>query len=161
MRYTQMVFRVAVALTLTASPAAAQFTAAVAPPKKSEPTASQAAQATPGARRDSVGQTALTDMRAWVDSAAGVTAPAAAAQADSTRVATRDSTMRDSTRRDSSATWTSSAGEVVAQQPDSAQASAAVDGVRAPDTATMLPAVAFAGLLMLGAGAWLLRRARA
>lgn len=138
-------FRVALALALTASPAAAQFTAVVQPPKaRPAATADAAAQATPGAHSDSAGRTALTDMRAWVDSAAGVVAPDSAAPADSMR-------------RDSSATWTSSAGEV-APAPQPPAANAAGDGTRAPDTATMLPGIAIAGLAMLAAGAWLLRR---
>ena len=144
MRYPTMALRVALALTLTASPAAAQFTAVVAPPKPSAPAPAEVAQATPGARSDSAGRTALADMRAWVDSAAGVTAPAATVQVDSTR---------DSTR---AATWTNAPGDVA---HDSTRVEPAADAVRAPDTATMLPALAFVGLLMLGAGAWLLRRA--
>jgi LPXTG-motif cell wall-anchored protein len=145
MPYTKLAFRVALALTLTASPAAAQFTAVVAPPKAREAAPAAVAEATPGARTDSAGRTALGDMRAWVDSAAGIAAPSATAQADTTR-------------RDSTATWTSAAG-AVAQAADT---TVAADGaMRAPDTATMMPAVALLGLLMLGAGAWLLRRARA
>ena len=141
---TRQAFCVALALTLTASPAAAQFTAVVQPPKaRTAATADAAAQATPGARSDSAGRTTLTDMRAWVDSAAGVVAP------DST-------TPTDSTRRDSSATWTSSAGDVT--PPPHPAAHDAGDGTRAPDTATMLPGIAIAGLAMLAAGAWLLRR---
>jgi hypothetical protein len=145
MRYPTMALRVAFALTLTASPAAAQFTAVVAPPKPSAPAPAEVAQATPGARSDSAGRTALADMRAWVDSAAGVTAPAAPAQVDSTR---------DSTR---ATAWTAAPGDVAAR--DTARVELAADAVRAPDTATLLPALALAGLLMLGAGVWLLRRA--
>lgn len=139
---SRQAFRVALALTLTATPAAAQFTAVVQAPKaRPAATSDAAAQATPGARSDSAGRTALTDMRAWVDSAAGVIAP--------------DSTRADSTRRDSSAVWTSSAGEVTPTPKPVAEAG---DGTRAPDTATMLPAIALAGLAMLAVGAWLLRR---
>ena len=147
MRFTSLALRVAVALTLTASPAAAQFTAVVAPPKpRPAANADAAEQATPGARSDSAGRTALSDMRAWVDSAAGVTAP--------------DSNAARDTTRDSSRTTTAAAGEVssAAQVP---VASAQGDGTRAPDTATMLPAIAFAGVAMFAAGAYLLRRSRA
>ena len=140
---SRQAFRVALALTLTASPAAAQFTAVVQPPRARPAATADAAQATPGARSDSAGRTALTDMRAWVDSAAGVIAPDSTAMTDSTR--------------DSSAVWKSSAGEVApTQQPPAARD--AGDGTRAPDTATMLPGIAVAGLVMLAAGAWLLRR---
>jgi LPXTG-motif cell wall-anchored protein len=142
-RITALAFRVALALTLTATPAAAQFTAVVQAPKARPAATADAAQATPGARSDSAGRTALTDMRAWVDSAAGVIAP--------------DSTARaDSTHRDSSVVVTSSAGDVAPTPPPAARD--AGDGTRAPDTATMLPAIAIAGLAMLAAGAWLLRR---
>ena len=142
---TRQAFRVALALTLTATPAAAQFTAVVQPPKaRPAATADAAAQATPGARSDSAGRTALTDMRAWVDSAAGVIAP------DSTSAA-------DSTKRDSSHVWTSSAGAVVPAD-STPVARDAGDGTRAPDTATMLPAIAALGAGLLVAGAWLLRR---
>ena len=150
MRFTSQAFRqalrVALALTLTASPAAAQFTAVVAPPKaKSAAASDAAAQATPGARTDSAGRTALGDMRAWVDSAAGVVAP--------------DSTVRRDSTRDSSTVWSSSAGEVTV--PTQTPAASAVDGTRAPDTATPLPTIVIAGLAMIAAGAWLLRRDRA
>lgn len=151
MRFTSQAFRVALALTLTASPAAAQFTAVVAPPKARPAATSDAAeQATPGARSDSAGRTALSDMRAWVDSAAGVTAP----DSDAARDAVRDST------RDSSRTTAGAAGEVT-NTPQAPTASAQSDGTRAPNTATMLPAIALAGLAMLAAGAYLLRRSRA
>ena len=130
---------VALALTLASSPARAQFTAVVQPPKKA-PAEAQVAEATPGATRDSVGRTQLSDMRAWVDSAAGVAAT------PSTPVAVGDTI----------AAITESAGGEVVNQPRVNEA-----GMRAPDTATPLPAVALAGLAMLGAGVWLLRRARA
>lgn len=135
---------VALALTLSASPAAAQFTAVVQPPK-SRPAADAAAATVPGATTNAQGNTSLTDMRAWVDSAAGVTAPAAA------------DSLRDSTR------LTTDAAGVVVDSAVATPAANAVDeaGMRAPDTATMLPAAALIGLAMLGAGAWLLRRARA
>ena len=144
MRIPTQAFRVALALTLTATPAAAQFTAVVQPPKPRPAATADAAQATPGARSDSAGRTALTDMRAWVDSAAGVIAPDSAAAVDSTR-------------RDSTHAWTPSAG-AVAPADSTPVARDAGDAVRAPDTATMLPAIAVFGLAMLAAGAWLLRR---
>jgi hypothetical protein len=92
------------------------------------------------AARDSAGRTQLSDMRAWVDSAAGVSAsPVQPVAVGDTIAAIADS----------------AAGDVVAE-PHVREA-----GVRAPDTATPLPAIALAGLAMLGAGVWLLRRARA
>lgn len=139
MKSTIRTLGVALALTLASSPARAQFTAVVEPPKKA-PAPAAVAAATPGATRDSAGRTQLSDMRAWVDSAAGVAAtPAAPAAVGDTIAAIADSAK----------------GEVVAE-PRVKEA-----GMRAPDTATVLPALALAGLAMLGAGVWLLRRARA
>jgi hypothetical protein len=139
-------FRVALALTLTASPAAAQFTAVVAPPKARAATSDAAARTTPGARSDSAGRTALSDMRAWVDSAAGVIVP--------------DTTTRaDTARRDSIAALPSAAAQVTPTPPPAARDLGS--GERAPDTATMLPFIGMLGLGMLAAGAWLLRRERA
>lgn len=146
MRHTSLALRVALALTLTASPAAAQFTGVVAPPKARTSAATNAAAeaATPGARSDSAGRTALSDMRAWVDSAAGVSAPA--------------TTRPDSTRRDSTVAPVSAAAEIPAAPQPTASVTDSTDAMRAPDTATMLPALALVGLVMLGGGAWLLRR---
>lgn len=130
---------VALALTLAASPAKAQFTAVVEAPRKA-PAPAPVAATTPGATRDSAGRTQLSDMRAWVDSAAGVSAsPVQPVAVGDTIAAIADS----------------AAGDVVAE-PHVREA-----GVRAPDTATPLPAIVLAGLAMLGAGVWLLRRARA
>lgn len=147
MRSTTRSLCVALALTLSASPAAAQFTAVVAPPKQAKPAAAAAAgETTPGAKTTSQGNTALAYMRSWVDSAAGVTAPTQQAiAADSLRDSTAQSTARVP---DAGATPAASAVD-------------ASSGTRAPDTATMLPAIAILGLGMLGAGAWLLKRARA
>src|SRR5207237_10650882 len=74
-------FGVALLLTLSAAPASAQFTAVVEAPK-AKPAASQqaVAAAVPGAKTDSAGQSRLSDMKAWVDSAAGVAAPTTPAQ---------------------------------------------------------------------------------
>lgn len=132
---------VALLLTLSATPAAAQFTAVVEAPKRA-PAASATVAATAGARADSAGRTRLADMKAWVDSAAGVAAPAGP-------VVAADTTVR----------WDSAGGEVVATRRDTPTVDRA--GMPAPDTATGLPALAVAGLLMLGAGTWFLRRARA
>ena len=137
MQNTIRTLGVALALTLASSPARAQFTAVVEPPKKA-PAEAAVTAATPGATRDSAGRTQLSDMRAWVDSAAGVAAPTSTASA-----------MEDTT--------------ALAADTAAAAAEPAVNeaGMRAPDTATALPAIARAGLAMLGMGVWLLRRARA
>jgi hypothetical protein len=78
------------------------------------------------AQRDSTAQVAMTNMKAWVDSAAGVSVPAHVG--DSVTVA-------DSTRR---------------------VTETFVDGSTAPSTASYLPALALFGTLTLAAGAGLL-----
>jgi phage tail sheath gpL-like len=61
------------ALALCASPAGAQITTYVAPPRTAAP---QMIAAADSARRDSVATATMTNMKAWVDSAAGVAVPA-------------------------------------------------------------------------------------
>jgi len=77
---------VAAALSVVAASAAnAQITTYIAPPRAAEPTKAMVAAAD-SARRDSVAQVAVTNMKAWVDSAAGVGVPATVG--DSTVVVT-------------------------------------------------------------------------
>lgn len=71
-----------VALVLAARPAAAQITTYVAPPRASAEARELIATAD-SARRDSVTRAAVTNMTAWVDSAAGVAVPSSVG-ADST-----------------------------------------------------------------------------
>lgn len=61
------------ALALCASEAAAQITTYIAPPRVQAP---QLIAAADSARRDSVATATMTNMKAWVDSAAGVAVPA-------------------------------------------------------------------------------------
>lgn len=70
------------ALVLAARPAAAQITTYVAPPRASVEARALIA-ATDSARRDSLSRASITNMTAWVDSAAGVAVPATVG-ADST-----------------------------------------------------------------------------
>lgn len=62
------------ALVLAARPAAAQITTYIAPPRASVESR-QLLAATDSARRDSVDRATVTNMTAWVDSAAGVAVP--------------------------------------------------------------------------------------
>jgi hypothetical protein len=64
-----------VALTLCASQASAQITTYVAPSRPAAPDPAVVAVAD-SVRRDSLAQVAMTNMKEWVDSAAGVTVPA-------------------------------------------------------------------------------------
>lgn len=62
------------ALTLSASQASAQITTYVAPSRPAAPDPAMVA-ATDSARRDSLAAVAMTNMKEWVDSAAGIAVP--------------------------------------------------------------------------------------
>jgi hypothetical protein len=62
------------ALVLGAHMAGAQIVTYVAPPRRDLPSV-QAVATADSARRDSVAQATMTNMKAWVDSAAGVAVP--------------------------------------------------------------------------------------
>ena len=64
----------AAVLLVSAGAAGAQITTYVAPPTPAAET-KQALAAADSARRDSVAQSTMANMKAWVDSAAGVTVP--------------------------------------------------------------------------------------
>src|SRR5688572_11846630 len=66
---------VGVALVLGASELSAQITTYIAPARPPAPSPQMVAAAD-SAQRDSVAQVTMTNMKAWVDSAAGVTVPA-------------------------------------------------------------------------------------
>lgn len=63
-----------VALTLCATQASAQITTYVAPSRPAAPDPAVVATAD-SARRDSLAQVAMTNMKEWVDSAAGIAVP--------------------------------------------------------------------------------------
>ena len=63
-----------IALTLSASQASAQLTTYVAPSRPPAPDPAVVA-ATDSARRDSLAAVAMTNMKEWVDSAAGIAVP--------------------------------------------------------------------------------------
>jgi hypothetical protein len=115
--------------------ASAQFTGVVVPPKKAGAEASAAVVA---ARADSVRETRLTDMRAWVDSAAtslGV----------STAAAPVDSAAFPATPSEPATHTQTSNGSLESMST----------GVRAPDTATLYPLLAMVGAVFISAGAFL------
>lgn len=116
---------VAVALVVS-SGLDAQITTYVAPPKPVM--TPQMVAAADSARKDSVAAVAATDMKAWVDSAAGIAVP--------DRVG--DSTIVDPGKPDVTTTFS--------------------DGTLAPNTATALPAMGLFGLAALLAGAAIIRR---
>ena len=119
----------------------AQFTTFVAPPRKvvadSTPTTVAAK-----ARADSVARMSLTDMKTWVDSAAGT----------STQVATaNDTTM---------AAANPSAPTPQAPSANAHSTTTFSNGAIAPNTASPLPAYLAAGLTMFSIGLFLVRRRR-
>lgn len=117
-----------VALMLGASVAGAQITTYVAPPR---PLAAspKAVAAADSARRDSVAQATMTNMKAWVDSAAGVAVPPHVGGVDSA---------------------------ALANDPGRPVITTFSDGSVAPATATDLPTLALLGLVMLTVGVILL-----
>ena len=113
--------------------APAQFTGVVSQPKK----ASASTQATVAAKvvSDSARETRLSDMKAWVDSAAGSLGVSTRAADTSSVPAVTVTTPHTTT----------STGEVASMSA----------GVRAPDTASMVPLVALVGAVFLSAGIFL------
>ena len=120
------------ALMLAANVATAQITTYIAPPKPlaSSPLAVATADS---ARKDSTAQLAITNMKAWVDSAAGVSVPEHVGAVDSSAM------VNDPGRPEPPVTTTFSDGSV------------------APATASDLPTLAIAGLVLIVIGAALLR----
>jgi len=129
---------------LTPAALPAQFTTFVAPPRKAAAdSAKPSVVAVAKARADSVSRMSLTDMKAWVDSAAGTTKPALSA---TDTAMTRADTLVATTSTPSATAHTTSTFS---------------NGAIAPNTATSLPTLLVAGLLSLTAGLLLLRRRRA
>ena len=116
------------ALMLAANAANAQITTYIAPPKPLAPSPLAVATAD-STRRDSVAQATMTNMKAWVDSAAGVSVPEHVGAIDSTALA------NDAGRP---VTTTFSNGSV------------------APATASNLPTLAVVGVVVLAIGAGLI-----
>jgi hypothetical protein len=119
--------------------AAGQFTTFVTPPRP--PADSVKRVATPAqqaAAVDSIARVTVTNMKAWVDSAAG--------DVVINRV--------DSTGRPVAATGPVTSG---AATPAAESTAAFRDGARAPDTATWLPLLVLVGTGAIGVGVLLLR----
>jgi hypothetical protein len=115
--------------------AGAQFTTFIPPhPKAVDTVAAPVSVATAATRADTAMNTQLTNMKTWVDSAAGL-APVPMTARDSLATATMvaDTTITTTTMR---------------------------DGSRAPATASELPLIALLGAVTLSAGLLLMRRPR-
>ena len=126
---------------LTPAALSAQFTTFVAPPRK---VAVDSAPKTVAAkaRADSVARMSLTDMKTWVDSAAGT----------STQVASATDTTLASANAAAPASPASSG--------NARTTTTFSNGAIAPNTASPLPAYLVAGLASFSAGLFLLRRRR-
>ena len=124
----------AAALVAFAPSAHAQFTGVVVPPKKEAPAVTDSAAVVAAAQADR--QTQLQDMRAWVDSAAASLG---------VQAATADSTAPVAT------TTVESQGSVAT----TASVGSMDSGMRAPDTASMLPLIMLIGAVFLSAGTFL------
>jgi len=127
---------------LTPAVASAQFTTFVAPPRKAAVDSAPATVAAAKARADSVARMSLTDMKAWVDSAAG-TGTQVASAAETTMTA-------------------ANAASPAAPAPhgDVRSTTSFANGAIAPNTASPLPAYLAAGLATFSVGLFLLRRRR-
>ncbi len=121
----------ALALALGAAPASAQITTYI-PPARPDTLREQAIAAADSIKRDSTGRAALSDMKAWVDSAAGVSVPGPFDTAAPTV-------------------------EIEPVQPVQ-PVTTFENGMAAPATASEVPAIALLGALALVAGAALLAR---
>lgn len=125
----------------------AQFTTYAAPQKKAAvDTARPKAPATVAkARADSASRMSLTDMKTWVDSAAGKTTPTGEVAADSALVIVD----------------TATAVPAAKTPPPARSTTSFSNGAVAPNTATSLPTLLVIGCLMVAAGVLVFRlRAR-
>jgi hypothetical protein len=116
---------VALGLSIFAGNANAQVTTYIAPPRPAKATPQMVAAAD-SARADSAAAMAMTNMKSWVDSAAGIAVPAA---------------VGDTSRADSLPPVSVTTFE---------------DGAPAPNTASVLPTIGLIGIVAFAAGAILL-----
>ena len=122
------------------APLLAQITTFVAPPRKAAVDSAKATVAAAAAKADTTKRMALTDMKAWVDSAAGVASP---------QVATADTAMYSTTQPTTSSTASHTSGTTSFS-----------NGAIAPNTASPLPFYLAGGFVLILAGIGTLRLAR-
>ena len=119
----------------------AQFTTFVAPPRRAVADSAKPAVVAAKAKADSVARMSVSDMKAWVDSAAG-TGTQVASASDTTMAAANAAApvpVPNTAGRNSTTTTFS-------------------NGAIAPNTASPLPMYVATGLLLIGCGLLLLRR---
>lgn len=122
------------------APLLAQITTFVAPPRKAAVDSAKATVAAAAAKADTTKRMALTDMKAWVDSAAGVATP---------QVATADTAMYSTTQPATPSNTSHPAGTTSFS-----------NGAIAPNTASPLPFYLAGGFILILAGMGTLRLAR-
>jgi hypothetical protein len=127
---------ISAALILAANVAGAQITTYMTPPRPLSETP-QAIAAADSARKDSVATATMTNMRAWVDSAAGVPAPRYVGGVDTAALA-------------------NDPGRPVTTPTDNEPVTTFSDGAVAPATASALPTLALLGFALFAVGALLL-----
>jgi hypothetical protein len=135
-----------------AGTAKGQITTFVAsPPRKTEPAQQAAAQQREKVAQDSVARVAMTGMKEWVDSASAALAirPDTVPNAADTAVGTPRVATAPAPKSDSSANARASERQ-----------SEFRNGARAPNTATPIPMIALAGVLLIVMGMALRRRER-
>jgi hypothetical protein len=126
-------------IVLIPATASAQFTTFMVPPPKAKLDSAKAViAAAQTAHADSAARMTISDMKAWVDSAAGTTSAAPAIQSPDT-------------------TATTAAAEVTQAPRSTPTTTRFSDGALAPSTASLLPALAAAGFVMIILGSALLR----
>lgn len=141
LRLATTAFVLNAAVLLTPGVLSAQFTTFVAPPKKAVVDSAPHTVVAAKAKSDSVARMSLTDMKTWVDSAAGT----------STQVAMASDTGASATANVSMPAPTPSTGGRNTTTTFS-------NGAIAPNTASPLPIYLATGLLTLSAGLLLMRR---
>jgi hypothetical protein len=124
----------ALALVLGATSAQAQITTYVAPPRASAP-AREIVAAADSARRDSA-RVEMANMKAWVDSAAGITVPETVGSDDTSRV--------------------TAAPPLSPTAPAARAVTTFEDGAVAPATASNIPTLAVVGFVFLALGSVLI-----
>jgi hypothetical protein len=117
-----------------ATNAEAQITTYVAPPRPIS--TAEAVAAADSARRDSVAEATMVNMKTWVDSASGIAVPEYVGRVDSTALV-------------------NDPGRVAVERPVATTFS---DGSVAPATASDLPTLAIIGIVALALGGLLLER---
>lgn len=147
-----MIFRRLLALALVVLPsiAGAQFTTFIPPVDKVADSAKVIAAAEKKVERERMVREQLTNMKTWVDSAAGIPI---AVSSDSAK---RPSTVRDSAQRADSAKATTNARRSERRPapppPLPPDTTPFPEGARAPATASALPVLLLGGLGLLFAG---------